>query len=138
MKKLAFLILLCVIFTQSYGQERDRWSKSDTLISGTDSLYVDTLYSKYQFVVLTVRDTGSTLTDSLIVETLDMNYKVWSPVAVINLSDGFAYDYCIPGANKTRSFLIYNPNIYIYRVRLINAQYVAGRTVYISSMAKNY
>ena len=138
MKKLAFLVLLCVIFTQSYGQERDRWSKSDTLISGTDSLYVDTLYSKYQFVVLTVRDTGSTLTDSLIVENLDMNYKVWSPIAVRNLVDFTDTEKVIAGAGNTRQYLILNPNIYIFRVRLLNTQYIANRTTYISIMAKNY
>jgi len=139
MKKLLFLLLMCVIFTQfSYGQERDKWFKSDTIISGTDSLYTDTLFSKYQYVVLTVRDTGTVFTDSLIVETLDMNYKTWSPAAVLSLADGFIYDYIIPGAGVTRKYLIYDPNIYIFRARLLNAQYVAGRTVYISVMAKNY
>ena len=137
MKKLFILILLLTAFGLN-AQERDKWSHSDTLISGTDSLYVDTLYSKYMFVVVTVRDTGTTLTDSLQVEVLDMNYKTWSPVSVLNLSDGIIYDYCVAGAGLTRRFLIYDPNIYIFRVRLINAQYVAGRTTYISVMAKNY
>ena len=137
MKKLFILILLLTAFGLN-AQERDKWSHSDTIISGTDSLYVDTLYSKYQYAVLTVRDTGSTFTDSLQIEVLDMNYKTWSPVSVLNLSDGIIYDYCVAGAGLTRRFLIYDPNIYIFRVRLINTQYVAGRKTFISVMAKNY
>lgn len=137
MKKLLILILLLTAFGLN-AQERDKWSHSDTIISGTDSLYVDTLYSKYQYAVLTVRDTGSTFTDSLQIEVLDMNYKTWSPVSVLNLSDGIIYDYCVAGAGLTRRFLIYDPNIYIFRVRLINTQYVAGRKTFISVMAKNY
>lgn len=137
MKKLLILILLLTAFGLN-AQERDKWSHSDTIISGTDSLYVDTLYSKYQFAVLTVRDTGSTFTDSLQIEVLDMNYKTWSPVSVLDLSDGILYDYCVAGAGLIRRFLIYDPNIYIFRVRLINTQYVAGRTTFISVMAKNY
>lgn len=137
MKKLFILILLLTAIGLN-AQERDKWSHSDTLISGTDSLYVDTLYSKYMFVVVTVRDTGTTLTDSLQVEVLDMNYKTWSPVAVRSLADFSDYEKLIAGAGNSRQFLILNPNIYIFRIRLLNVQYIAGRTTYISVMAKNY
>jgi len=154
MKKLLILLALCVISLHSYAQERDTWEKMTALTTDTtgsvqdeDSMWVhgtpvttttDTLFSRYQYVLLTVQDTGTVFTDSLIIETLDMNYKVWSPVAVLNLSDGIIYDYCIPGAGVTRKYLIYDPNIYIFRVRLLNSQIVQSRTVYLSYMAKKY
>ena len=137
MKK-TILILFLLLATISFAQERDKWSKSDTLIAGTDSLYVDTLKSEYQFVEIIVQDTGSVLTDSLQVESLDMNYKVWTPIAVRCLCTFSDYQYMVAGAGNTRSFLVLSPNIYILRIRLINAQYVAGRMTKISVMAKNY
>jgi len=139
MKKLLFLFAICVLFLHTANaQERDKWLHSDTLISGVDSIYVDTLSSKYQFVVVTIQDTGTTYTDSLQVETLDMNYKVWSPVAVRNLIDFTDTEKLIPGAGSTRRYLVLDPNIWVIRIIRYNAQYVAGRTTYISIMAKNY
>ena len=138
MKKILFLILMCVIFAQSYGQERDKLFHSDTLISGTDSIYVDTLYSKYRYVTITVQDTGSVFTDSLQVETLDPVYSVWTPIGVTNLIDGTDDTLMIAGAGKTRKFLVLDPNIYIIRVRLINAEFINKRGTLISIMAKNY
>ena len=137
MKK-TLLILFLLLTTSIFAQERDKWSKVDTLISGTDSLYVDTLYSKYEFVEVTVQDTGATYTDSIQVETLDMSYKVWTPIAVRDLSTFTDDDVMIAGAGKTRRFLVLDPNIYIIRIRLINAQYVSGRMTKISIMAKSY
>jgi len=144
MKKLLFLLALCVISLHSYAQERDVWERMTTLTIDTAgsvkpvTTSTDTLFSRYQYVVLTVQDTGSVFTDSLIIETLDMSYKVWSPVSVLNLSDGIIYDYCIPGAGNTRKFLIYDPNIFIFRIRVLNTQVLQGRTIYLSIMAKNY
>jgi hypothetical protein len=138
MKKLLFLLTICLIFVGvTHSQDRYKWSKNDTLISGTDSIYVDTLESKYNIVEVIVQDTGTVLTDSLIVETLDMNYKVWTPIAVKNLSTYTESSYVIAGTGNTRRFWVLDPNIYIIRIRSVNQQYVAGRKTYISLMCKN-
>ena len=137
MKKLFILILLLTAIGLQ-AQERDKWSHSDTIISGTDSIYVDTLYSKYQFVTVVVQDTGSVKTDSLQVETLDPTYKVWTPIGVKNLIDNTDDTLMIAGAGLTRKFQLLDPNIYIFRIRLINAEFISGRRTFISIMAKNY
>lgn len=137
MKKLFILILLLTAIGLQ-AQERDKWSHSDTIISGTDSLYVDTLYSKYQIVTVVVQDTGSVKTDSLQVETLDPTYKVWTPIGVKNLIDNTDDTLMIAGAGLTRKFQLLDPNIYIFRIRLINTEFISGRRTFISIMAKNY
>jgi hypothetical protein len=131
MKKLLLLLLLTAGI---YGQT-DRWVQTDTLIAGTDSLVVDTLKGFTKYSVLSVKDTGSTYTDTVFVEVYDKMLATWIRIGVRNLLDYTDYQLASPGAGVDRMYLILFPagsKDIIIRQRLGNAQYVAGRRVLTS------
>ena len=135
MKKLLLLLLLTSV---CYSQHLDTYIHSDTLIGGTDTLCVDTLSNRYLYVIITVSDTGSTYTDSVIVEEYDKVTASWVQLDVIDLGDHTDYTLCSPGAGATHKYLIYNPSCDIIRQRLSNATFVNGRRVLTTLKATNY
>lgn len=112
----------------------------DTIIAGTDSIVVDTVGGKYPTLILEVTDTGSTYTDSIMVEVRKTFYTgdtTWYSVNVKDLKDTTSTNVISrigrtgtwASANSTRVYQVMFPVVGFIRYRLLNngAGYVAGR-----------
>jgi hypothetical protein len=137
MKKIIALIFLTVPL---FAQQTDSWVAWDTLISGTDSLVVDTAKSWEKYAIITVIDTGVAVAsggidDSVFVEIYDPKLAVWVRCAVRNLYDYADYPVAVPGSGNTRMFLILYPAFSegsLVRLRKGNVTYTAGVRTLIS------
>ncbi len=141
MKKL-IIILLFLIPIFSFSQERDKWYLNDTLASGTDSIKVDTLESKYLYSILTLTAidtlTGSLSTnDSVIVEWYEPSLNVWTPINLRYMSNWIDYERAVLATAESKSYFLLHPAIWIMRVRLINADNTY-RKVHTSLLCKTY
>lgn len=109
----------------------DKMVQSDTLVAGTDTLVVDTLNAKYQYVYVTVSDTGATNTDSVAFESWDSKLQAWVRVGAVSMYDNTSIS-VTSSSNAVRMYLLNDTGIEILRQRLINVVYVAGRRVLTS------
>lgn len=136
MKKIIIVMFLLLVIGTGYSQE-DAYFQSDTLIAGTDSLVIDTLYNRYENVYVNVIDTQATAKDSVAFETWDYKTQTWIRIAAydcyfnIFVQSGAA----ITGAPKR--YLLNDKSIYILRQRLLQGSYRAGARVITSVNGKN-
>lgn len=115
---------------KSYSQitPGDIYKPADTIRTGTDTLATDTLSGKYNLVQLWVNDTGSTYTDSIVVESYNSKLGGWARIGLRRVKDNVV----TLAANQAGEIAIYeliDPAPNIIRRRLANAVYVSGRRV---------
>jgi hypothetical protein len=131
MKKIILAISL-MLAVNAYSQDfMDKMVQSDTLVAGADTLVVDTLNAKYQYVYVTVSDTGATHTDSVAFESWDRKLQAWVRVGAVSMYDNSNIS-VTSSPNTVRMYLLNDTGIDILRQRLINVVYVAGRRVLTS------
>lgn len=107
-------------------------SKKDSTVV-QDTIKSDTLKSDYNFPCFAMTDTGSTYTDSILVEVYNPESAVWSPVRVRELWSGTESQYAVAGAGQTKTFYIIHPAPYYVRYILVNVQYVPARRTKIAT-----
>jgi hypothetical protein len=128
------IIALLLLTASVYAQQNDTWKNFDTLISGVDSLVIDTSKTFNKYLVVTVTDSGVAVAsggidDSVFVEVYDPKLAVWVRVGVRNLLDFTDYPAAVPGSGNTRDFLVLYPAFSsgsMVRLRKGNATYTAG------------
>lgn len=133
MKKL--LILALFIASYSQAQQYDTWVQSDTLVGGTDTLVVDTCKSFIKYAYLTVQDTGTTNTDSVLVDVWDVKLNDWVTVGVRDVLSYTDFPVASPGGGYTKTYLVLYAGLSRYSIirhRLANATFVNGRRVLTS------
>ena len=121
------------MFVQDTSQQKYR--ASYTLTTG-DTIWQDTAYGNFSGIYIGYSDTGTTLTDSITIELWDALLSVWKPVGAINMWNDNFYSYISPGAGETGEYKLEHNIIDIFRFRLMNTEYVAGRTGKISWTGK--
>jgi len=121
------------IFTSDTTQLKYR--NSFSLTTG-DSIAQDTLYGNFNKLFIGGSDTGGTFTDSVVTELWDALLSVWKQVGVTNMWNGNFYSYVSPGAGETAEYVLDHEVVDIIRFRLINEEYVSGRTFEISWTGK--
>ena len=121
------------IFTSDTTQLKYR--NSFSLTTG-DSIAQDTLYGNFNKIFIGGSDTGGTFTDSVVTELWDALLSVWKQVGVTNMWNGNFYSYVSPGAGETAEYVLDHEVVDIIRFRLINEEYVSGRTFEISWTGK--
>jgi len=140
MIKQALVILLFLICSSVYSQQDKDYrftTAGDTLIAGTDSIAVDTLSNwggLHNYVYLISQDTGSTYTDSIVVEGWDTYAQSWITCGMVNMKTNVACTSTntAPVSPETVAVTAYLINVKFFNIirqRLINsgAGYVAGR-----------
>jgi hypothetical protein len=103
----------------------------DSLISGTDSLVIDTCGTQYQYIYVTIKDTGVAVAsggiqDSVLVETYNPKLAEWVRVGVRNTLTYTDTEVAVPGSGNTRMFLVLATGIDKIRYRKGNVTYTAG------------
>ena len=121
------------IFTSDTTQLKYR--NSFSLTTG-DSIAQDTLYGNFNKLFIGGSDTGGTFTDSVVTELWDALLSVWKQVGVTNMWNGNFYSYVSPGAGETAEYVLDHEVVDIIRFRLINEEYISGRTFEISWTGK--
>ena len=121
------------VFTSDTTQLKYR--NSFSLTTG-DSIAQDTLYGNFNKLFIGGSDTGGTFTDSVVTELWDALLSVWKQVGVTNMWNGNFYSYVSPGAGETAEYVLDHEVVDIIRFRLINEEYVSGRTFEISWTGK--
>jgi hypothetical protein len=127
MKK-TILITLLILITAAAGYTQSFKVKWDSTKSYTDTLaFGDTLDYKYEFVYVTVKDTGATYTDSLVAEVMVPKIG-WTTARVLDINDADATGYTVmsPGAGQIKTYLVWHPFPWAVRVRRVNTEAKAG------------
>ncbi len=139
MTKKTLVILFLLFSAIAFSQQQDyRYTTfNDTLIAGTDSIVVDTLANFggiHNYIYLISQDTGSTYTDSIIVEGYDTYLSQWITCGMVNMKTNVA---CTstntpPVSPDTISVTAYLVNVKFFNIirqRLINsgAGWITGR-----------
>lgn len=114
---------------------QDKLIKSDTLISGTDSLVIDTLKGNYSYVYVMVIDTQATAADTVVFETWSQKDAAWIRVGAINCYDNSNVTAASVLVNAARMFLILDNDIYIFRQRLVSHR--TGHRIFTSLKCVN-
>lgn len=111
---------------------------TDTLISGTDTLYEATLNGVYSEVIVTVSDTAgaSAYIDTVKFYSKDTVSNTWVQIGAEDLISGSVVSIGVPGNGVSKSYLMKDKFILVLRVAQENTVYVEGRTTYISIRAK--
>lgn len=132
MKKIIIAIIL-MLAVKAYSQDfADTFIMSDTLIAGTDSLVIDTLYGNYENVYVSVSDTQATAKDSVAFESWDEKLQTWIRVGAVNTFDNSNVMSGVAITGLPRKFLLNDKAIYILRQRLLQGSYRAGARVLTS------
>lgn len=126
--KTIIIAILLLIGTQAYSQRSNRPVLSDTIVTGLDTIVVDTLNANWTNVYVTVNDTGATHTDSVAVESWDAELEIWVRIGAWDTYTN-TFVSVLAAVNTARKYLLDDKGIYILRLRLINAIYVSGRRV---------
>lgn len=134
---LALLVILSIQNCYSQSPDYRYTVPNDTLIAGTDSIAVDTLSNwggMHNYVYLISQDTGSTYTDSIVVEGWDTYAQSWIACGMVNMKTNVACTSTntAPVSPETVAVTAYLINVKFFNIirqRLINsgAGYVAGR-----------
>ena len=83
-------------------------------MTDVDTLDVN-MYGLYEYVSITLVDTGATYTDTVNFYVADKDSTYWAQVGVIKQSDKVFYEIATT-SNGTNKYLIYDPQIYWLRV----------------------
>lgn len=144
MKKLFLILSLSLLFNwTASAQVVEQFSeRGDTLISGTDTtILIDFSRSPnigyFQYVYVTLQDTGATFTDSVGVFVIT-NTGDTIPTAVRRTTDYTDQSTIIQVGGLTRSYMVLDAYIRKLYIVLLNEEYVAGRRVLISTRGVNY
>lgn len=137
---LIFFICSTALFSTVYSQQDADYrftTAGDTLIAGTDSIAVDTLANwggLHNYVYLISQDTGSTYTDSIVVEGYDSYTGTWISCGMINTKTNVACTSTntAPVSPDTLAVTAYLVNVKFFNIirqRLINsgAGWITGR-----------
>jgi hypothetical protein len=153
MKKYLFLLLVPFTFGQTemlinYGEMFDYGifvndslhnSWIDTV--GTDDTTAAvtskelTLKYQYDFLTISLKDTGATYDDSIMVEFTDPDQTAWYPVSYIKDSTMTNVTQPLVDDNSQHSFLVYVAPYYKIRIRMINTVAVENRVFYFTLQA---
>lgn len=131
MKKIIIVMFLFLAIGTGYSQT-DAYFQSDTLIAGTDSLVIDTLYGRYDNVYVNVIDTQATALDSVAFESWDYKLQAWIRVGAVNTFNNVSVMSGVAIINHPRKYLLNDKAIYILRQRLLQGSYRAGARVITS------
>ena len=96
----------------------------DTLRGADTSTF--TLDGKYAFVMVTIKDTGTNITDSLYCQTI-VNNGYAANIAARDLSTFTDGAYMIPGNNVVKKYLILDP--YIRTLKIIRKNATAATVI---------
>ena len=124
--KRILLVLFLFVAVSAYSQ--NYYLGKDTL-RGADTSSI-TLGGKYTYVMITVKDTGSTITDSIYCQSVVSGY--YSTVAVRDLSTFTDVSYAIPGAGVTKKYMILDP--YIQLLKIIRKNATAATVIIIEGV----
>lgn len=145
MKKIFLLVLL--ITTISFPQLEMLPSYDDFGLFVNDSLYNTygatsactyktlTLKYRYDFMTITMKDTGTTYDDSIKVEYTNPGSDVWYPVHFIRDSTYSNITQPIVDDNSQHSYLVYVGAYWRIRIRLANAVAVNNRVFWFKLQA---
>ena len=116
-----------------------KWRNFYTLTTG-DSIFVDSLNGNFSKLICTYSDTGTVgdgngIRDSVIIESWCPDIELWSTIGVIGLSTITDYSIISPGNGVVSTYEVALKNADIIRWRLVNTEYISGRTGKISYTA---
>jgi hypothetical protein len=152
MKKYLFLLLVPFTFAQTemlinYGEMFDYGIFVNDSLHNTwiDTVGVDdttaavtskelTLKYQYDFITVTLTDTGATYDDSIMVEFTNPDQTAWYPVTIKDSTGAVKIQPLVDDASQ-HSYLFDAGTYYKIRVRLINATAVTNRVFYFTLQA---
>lgn len=118
--------LLFMLMAQTgYGQSLSYTGELHSLLPA-DSVATDTLEARYNYIVVTIEDTGASLTDTVKVYSYDIKLADWVQVGLRDLLT-FTDGEIAANANTTRSYLVLDPSVYMLRVVRTNISGLTGR-----------
>ena len=147
---IAILLFTSSLFAQKYYEVGSGFFINDSLYQdyasvtdSTDSIDVIQLGFGFDFLTITAIDTGTTYTDSVVVEyampgfaqsltSRNLTYNqvdsttIWQKVQFMRDSS-WTNTNLIPDNNSTKSYMVFVGNYEKVRVRMTNEQLVAGR-----------
>lgn len=135
MKKLLLIPVVCFLFLFSQGskQGQDFTYLIDSVETGDTVLtisVVDTYGKKFNAIYFDYKDTGATYTDSAKVYAINERGDE-SQIGFINgVTNSFVT--IAQTANATTSYKLTDTQLYKFKIVLANAQYIAGRTGYVT------
>ena len=94
----------------------------DTLTARTDSISVFNEENTYEYIYVTIKDTGTVVTDSFYVEKYDPYNAAWHQIGAKDLLTWTHTSVLLPGNNATQTWIIFGFGDYAeyIRVRKIN------------------
>lgn len=93
-----------------------------------------TLKYQYDFITVTLKDTGTTYDDSIAVEFTNPDETAWYPVAVRDSVDTVRAQPLVDD-NSQHAYTFYAGSYYKIRIRLLNATAVNNRVFYFTLQA---
>lgn len=153
MKKYLFLLLVPFTFGQSemvisYGDLFDygifindslhtQWIDTVGVDDTTAAVTYKTFTTKYQydFITVSLTDTGATYDDSIMVEFSNPDETAWYPVAYIKDSTMTNVVQPLVDDASQHSFLLFVAPYYKIRIRMTNVQAVNNRVFYFTLQA---
>lgn len=94
-----------------------------------------TLKYQYDFLTISLRDTGTTYDDSIMVEFTNPDQTAWYPVQFIRDSTYSNVTQPLVDDDSQHSYLVYAGSYYKIRIRLINTVAVNNRVFYFTLQA---
>lgn len=140
MKKYLFLLLVPFTFAQTemlinYGEMFDYGIFVNDSLTNTVKSKELTLKYQYDFITISLKDTGTTYDDSISVEFTNPDQTAWYPVQFIKDSTFSNVTLPLVDDNSQHSYMIYVGAYYKIRIRMVNVQSVANRVHYFTLQA---